>query len=59
MRVQGKIKQHSAILLVDSGARDAKELENFLFDIEQYFRAMHTDLEKDKVAMYLARDAKL
>ncbi|XP_022760023.1 uncharacterized protein LOC111306411 [Durio zibethinus] len=24
------------------GARDAKELENFLFDMEQYFRAVHT-----------------
>ena len=24
------------------GARDAKELENFLFDMEQYFRAMRT-----------------
>ena len=44
------------------GARDAKELENFLFDMEQYFRAVRTDSEKDKVAMvamYLAGDAKL
>ena len=31
------------------GARDAKELENFLFDMEQYFRAVHTDSEEDKV----------
>ena len=41
---------------------DDKELENFLFDIEQYFRTVHTGLEEDKivtVAMYLARDAKL
>ncbi|KAE8690049.1 hypothetical protein F3Y22_tig00110929pilonHSYRG00045 [Hibiscus syriacus] len=30
------------------GARDAKELENFLFDIEQYFRAMRTESEEDK-----------
>ena len=44
------------------GARDAKELKNFLFDIEQYFWAVHTDSEEDKVAMaamYLAGDAKL
>ena len=43
-------------------ARDAKELENFLFDMEQYFRAVRTDSEEDKVAMvamYLAGDAKL
>ena len=30
------------------GARDAKELENFLFDMEQYFRAVRTDSEEDK-----------
>ena len=39
------------------GAKNAKELENFLFDIQQYFRAVHTDSEEDKVAivvMYLA-----
>ncbi|KAK3007082.1 hypothetical protein RJ639_016941 [Escallonia herrerae] len=44
------------------GARDAKELENFLFDIEQYFRAIRVDLEATKVsmaAMYLVGDAKL
>ena len=44
------------------GARDAKDLENFLFDMEQYFRAVCTDSEEDKVAMaamYLAGDAKL
>ena len=44
------------------GARDAKELENFLFDMEQYFRAERTDSKEDKVAMaamYLAGDAKL
>ena len=44
------------------GARDAKELENFLFDIEQYFQAVHTDSEEDKVAiaaMYLTENAKL
>ncbi|EOY27000.1 Uncharacterized protein TCM_028956 [Theobroma cacao] len=42
--------------------RDAKELENFLFDIEQYFRALQTELNEDKVAMaamYLERDAKI
>ena len=44
------------------GAKDAKELENFFFDIEQYFRIVHTDSEEDKVAMvaiYLAGGAKL
>ena len=44
------------------GAKDAKELKNFLFDIERYFRTVHTDSEEDKVAMvamYLVRDAKL
>ena len=40
------------------GTRDAKDLENFLFDMEQYFRAVRTNSEEDKVAMvamYLAR----
>ncbi|KAE8676710.1 hypothetical protein F3Y22_tig00111582pilonHSYRG00743 [Hibiscus syriacus] len=44
------------------GARDAKEIENFLFDIVQYFWAIHTESEEDKVAMalmYLGGDAKL
>ncbi|KAK3017211.1 hypothetical protein RJ639_007766 [Escallonia herrerae] len=44
------------------GARDAKELEIFLFDIEQYFRAIKVDSEATKVsmaAMYLVGDAKL
>ncbi|KAK3042992.1 hypothetical protein RJ639_000969 [Escallonia herrerae] len=44
------------------GARDANELENFLFDIEQYFRAIIVDSEVTKVsmaAMYLVGDAKL
>ena len=39
-----------------------RSLENFLFDMEQYFRAVRTDSEEDKVAMaamYLAGDAKL
>ncbi|KAJ7978484.1 Retrotransposon protein, putative, Ty3-gypsy subclass [Quillaja saponaria] len=30
------------------GARDAKELENFLFDMEQYFRAVRMDSEEAK-----------
>ncbi|RWW58392.1 hypothetical protein BHE74_00034754, partial [Ensete ventricosum] len=30
------------------GARDAKELENFLFDIEQYFRTTRLDSEETK-----------
>ena len=44
------------------GARDAKELENFLFDIEQYFRVVRPDSEDTKVilaTMYLTGDAKL
>ncbi|KAK3002239.1 hypothetical protein RJ639_021302 [Escallonia herrerae] len=44
------------------GARDTKELENFLFDIEQYFRAIRVDSKATKVsmaAMYLIGDAKL
>ncbi|KAK3014253.1 hypothetical protein RJ639_008469 [Escallonia herrerae] len=44
------------------GARDTKELENFLFDVEQYFRAIRVDSEATKVsmaAMYLVGDAKL
>ncbi|KAK3018410.1 hypothetical protein RJ639_004709 [Escallonia herrerae] len=44
------------------GARDAKEVENFLFDIEQYFQAIRVDSEATKVSMatiYLVRDAKL
>ena len=44
------------------GARDAKELENFLFDMEQYFQAVKTESEETKVVMatmYLTGDAKL
>ncbi|KAL4281967.1 hypothetical protein GQ457_03G010880 [Hibiscus cannabinus] len=44
------------------GNRDVKELENFLFDIEQYLRAIHATSEEDKVSkvsMYLSEDAKL
>ncbi|CAL9085565.1 unnamed protein product, partial [Musa textilis] len=44
------------------GARDAKELKNFLFDMEQYFRAMRPDSKDTKVSivtMYLNGDAKL
>ena len=33
------------------GARDAKEVENFLFDMEQYFRPMRADSEDLKVSM--------
>ena len=42
--------------------RDAKELENFLFNIEQYFRVVKPDSEEEKVnmtTMYLSGDAKL
>ncbi|RWV92044.1 hypothetical protein GW17_00045622 [Ensete ventricosum] len=44
------------------GARDAKELENFLFDMEQYFRAMRPDSKETKVSIaiiYLNGDTKL
>ncbi|KAK2999799.1 hypothetical protein RJ639_023063 [Escallonia herrerae] len=44
------------------GARDAKEVENFIFDIEQYFRTIRVNLEATKVSMatmYLVGDAKL
>ncbi|KAL0414268.1 UNVERIFIED_CONTAM: hypothetical protein Sradi_1628500 [Sesamum radiatum] len=45
-----------------NGARDAKEVENFLFDIEQYFLAANVEDEARKVStatMYLTGDAKL
>lgn len=44
------------------GAREAKELDNFLFDMEQYFKAVKIDVEETKVTtatMYLTGDAKL
>ncbi|GAV72623.1 hypothetical protein CFOL_v3_16111, partial [Cephalotus follicularis] len=44
-----------------SGKRDAEELENFLRDMESYFKAIRVH-EEEKVSitsMYLARDAKL
>ncbi|KAK3014831.1 hypothetical protein RJ639_008307 [Escallonia herrerae] len=48
--------EHSSRLRVPEpkrygGARDAKELENFLFDVEQYFRAIRVDLEETMVLM--------
>ena len=44
------------------GARDAKALENFIFDAEQYFKATNTVTEEAKVTlaiMHLSEDAKL
>ena len=44
-----------------AGAREAKELENFVYDLDQYFRAAHV-AEEEMVAiatMYLSDDAKL
>ncbi|TYK19196.1 hypothetical protein E5676_scaffold522G001330 [Cucumis melo var. makuwa] len=44
------------------GARDAKALENYIFDLEQYFRATNTVIEEAKVTlamMHLSEDAKL
>ncbi|KAA0033954.1 senescence-specific cysteine protease sag39 [Cucumis melo var. makuwa] len=43
-------------------ARDAKALENFIFDLEQYFKATNTVTEEAKVTfatMHLLKDAKL
>jgi hypothetical protein len=54
-----KIKVPEPILF--SGARCDKELENFIWDIEQYFKAVHVpDEEKVSITtMYLKGDAKL
>ncbi|KAA0066691.1 senescence-specific cysteine protease sag39 [Cucumis melo var. makuwa] len=44
------------------GARDAKALENYIFDLKQYFRATNTVIEEAKVTlamMHLSKDAKL
>jgi len=43
------------------GVRNAKELENFLWDMEEYFRAAHIPVEEqvDTACMYLRGDAKL
>ncbi|KAA0053384.1 uncharacterized protein E6C27_scaffold428G00460 [Cucumis melo var. makuwa] len=44
------------------GARDAKALENYIFNLEQYFRATNTVTEEAKVTltmMHLSEDAKL
>ncbi|KAL4352817.1 hypothetical protein GQ457_06G011110 [Hibiscus cannabinus] len=41
--------------------KDAKEIENFMFNIEQYFRAASITSEEDKVStasMYLSGDAR-
>lgn len=44
-----------------NGAKSAKYLENFLFDMEQYFEAARVpDIEKAKITtMYLCADAKV
>ncbi|TYK04995.1 senescence-specific cysteine protease sag39 [Cucumis melo var. makuwa] len=44
------------------GARDAKALENYIFNLEQYFRATNTITEEAKVTlatMHMSEDAKL
>ncbi|KAA0049773.1 Asp_protease_2 domain-containing protein [Cucumis melo var. makuwa] len=44
------------------GERDAKALENFIFDLEHYFKATNTVTEEAKVTfttMHLSEDAKL
>lgn len=44
-----------------AGARDSKELENFLWDMEQYFKAAHVPQTEmvTITTMYLSSDAKL
>ncbi|KAA0045197.1 uncharacterized protein E5676_scaffold325G00300 [Cucumis melo var. makuwa] len=44
------------------GARDANALENFIFDLEQYFKTTNTVIEEAKMTlttMHLSEDAKL
>ncbi|KAA0046578.1 senescence-specific cysteine protease sag39 [Cucumis melo var. makuwa] len=44
------------------GARDARALENYIFDLEQYFRATNIVTEEAKVTlatMHLSEDANL
>lgn len=44
------------------GARDVNELDNFPFDMEQYFTVVRGDLRESKISiatMYLSSDAKL
>ncbi|KAA0054179.1 uncharacterized protein E6C27_scaffold131G001100 [Cucumis melo var. makuwa] len=44
------------------GVRDAKALENYIFDLEQYFKATNTVTEEAKMTlatMHLSEDAKL
>jgi len=43
------------------GGRDPKEVDNFIFDVEQYFRVTQLEptLQVDTAAMYLTDDAKL
>ena len=52
-----KIPEHKDF----SGARSAKELENFIWDMEQYFTAARLpDADKLNITtMYLTSDAKL
>ena len=44
-----------------NGARNAKDLENFLWDMEQYFKAARVPSQEivTITSMYLSRDAKL
>lgn len=42
------------------GARDAKALDNFIFDVEQYFKATNTTPKESKITLATkADDAKL
>ena len=53
-----KIQKHKPL----NGNRDAKELKNFIFDVEQYLKVTGTcsqDLRVTLVAMHLMDDAKL
>lgn len=44
-----------------SGVRNTKELENFIWDMEQYLRAAHVPDGKQVniISMYISGDAKL
>ncbi|XP_021773341.1 uncharacterized protein LOC110737294 [Chenopodium quinoa] len=44
-----------------NGTRDSKEVDNFIFDMEQYFRVcqLENELKVDTATMYLVDDAKL
>ncbi|KAA0045513.1 uncharacterized protein E6C27_scaffold1202G00660 [Cucumis melo var. makuwa] len=61
MRAMANQVQVGGAVLVPK-VKDAKALQNFIFDLEQYFKATNTFTEKAKVTlttMHLCEDAKL